>query len=383
MYEGFQTELRDIYERRVPEGQILEGEEEYINEIMQKRQSGTSVQTRPILEDRKLKVLIVGGSGYVGQYICRDLPVILGDKYDIYATFTKSNVFETHRHIFPGLKEAFHIDLSGDHQPMIELVTKLEPDFIINTSAMSAVPDCQANPDAAFSINNPSDWARAATKCIRFIHFSTDMVYHGDSGPYSETDDAIPIETMTYGVSKRNGEVELLKEVEATIVRSALVIGPPPVSGTGRGSTLEWMRKAIAGATKEKPARFFSNEMRSPVLVNDIVVLMALFIAQDTHGTDIPKRVIVNMGGASHCSRYEIGIGLAKRMNCSLDAVEPSLQEPIMGGIERPRDIRMTIDRLTNLVRAKMSTIDESLDYIFGIGPSVHKWYNPVDIVKK
>jgi dTDP-4-dehydrorhamnose reductase len=192
------------------------------------------------------------------------------------------------------------------------------------------------------------------------------MVYHGSNGPYSEEDESSPVPTMVYGVSKKRGEENLLSQTRATVVRSALVIGRPPVSGKGRGSTLEWMKGAIEKATAESPAKFFSNELRSPVLVDDIVRVIATIIQKNS---ELEAPLVLNMGGASFASRYDLGAGLAKRMNLGMERIQASLQEPISGGIERPRDIRMKIDKLRKTLGIEMCTLDESLDFIFGIAP--------------
>jgi dTDP-4-dehydrorhamnose reductase len=233
---------------------------------------------------------------------------------------------------------------------------------------MSAVPDCQSNPEKAFRVNDPSDIAKVAMEngCKRFVHFSTDMVYRGSQGPYSEDDEASPVPTMTYGLSKRKGEENLLAASPAIILRSALVIGRPPVGGVGRGSTLEWMKASLAKATPENPVGFFSNEMRSPVLVDDIVRVVAAVIKG--HET-LPGSLVLNMGGDTGCSRLDIGRGLAVRMGIPEDRIKATLQEPIMGGIERPRDIRMTNDKLKRLLKIEICGLDESLDFIFGLKP--------------
>jgi dTDP-4-dehydrorhamnose reductase len=88
--------------------------------------------------------------------------------------------------VFPRISEAFRIDLSSDHDSAISLVQTLRPDFIVNPAAISAVPSCQSNLDAARRVNDPSDIAQAAVSCgcSRFIHFWTDIVYRGSHGEY-------------------------------------------------------------------------------------------------------------------------------------------------------------------------------------------------------
>ena len=325
-------------------------------------------------------ILIIGGSGYVGQHLCRDLPKLLNGKgFDFYATYNTSNVFEEHPSIFPSIKKSFKIQLENGYSEIINLIRMLKPIFIVNPSAMSAVPQCQNNPDSAYKVNDPSEWAAISISecnCKRFIHFSTDMVYDGNHAPYSETDPANPVSTMVYGLSKREGEQSLLSNSSVAnkiaILRSALVIGKPPVCGSGRGSTLEWMISALKNATPESPASFFSNEYRSPVLADDIVRVISRIIELDSSDSKenlIPYPFIANMGGDTDCSRLDIGEGLRVRLNVKKECLKSSLQQPLQGGIERPRDIRMNNKRLKDTLKIEMCTLDQSLDFIFGLHP--------------
>ena len=315
------------------------------------------------------RVLVVGGSGYVGQYICRDLPKILGDSFEFYATFHSNNVFQEKPDLFPFIKDAFKIQLDDSYNEIIELIQKLKPTFIVNPSAMSAVALCQEKSEQAYKVNDPSEWAKVAKEngCKRFIHFSTDMVYDGKQGPYSEKNESNPVQTMVYGLSKKKGEVNLVeKDPSCVILRSALVIGKPSVTGNSRGSTLEWMINALKNAKPEAPAKFFSNELRTPVLVDDIVRVIAKVIQLNDK---IPRPFVANMGGDSECSRFDIGNGLRVRLGIPDNCLGSSLQQPLQGGIERPRDIRMDSTLLKTTLDIKMCTLDQSLDFIFGLKP--------------
>jgi len=314
------------------------------------------------------RVLIVGGSGYVGQYICRDLPIYLGDRYEFYATYCNTNVFNEHKELFPKIKQSYKTDFETGEKEIFEAIDRVKPTFVINPSAMSAVVQCQNNPDAAFRVNDPSWWASHAmlNGCKRFIHISTDMVYKGDNPPYSEDSISEPLKSMIYGVSKKKGEDNLLKTIPATILRSALVIGRPSVSGSGRGSCLDWVISSLNKSSPENQCKFFDNEERSPLLVDDMVRVIAGII---TSHDRLESPLLLNVGGETQCSRYDIGNAVAQRLGIPSTHYIPSKQEPIAAGIERPLHIQMSIEKLKQKLGIQMCTLDQSMDFIFSLKP--------------
>lgn len=88
------------------------------------------------------------------------------------------------------------------------LIESHEPDAIINAAAYTAVDAAESDEDAAMLVNAtaPGILAHAAGD-IPFIHFSTDYVFDGTTGPYTETAPCNPINR--YGESKRRGEEQV------------------------------------------------------------------------------------------------------------------------------------------------------------------------------
>ena len=313
-----------------------------------------------------MKLLIIGGSGYVGQYLCKYLNNIIGNDFEIYSTYNNTNIFNDFSHLFPNVKKSFKIDFLSNNCEIFNLLKDLKPDFIINTSAMSAVLQCQENPENAFKINDPSWWAKESilNGCKRFIHFSTDMVYRGNNAPYKEDDESNPIPSMIYGLSKKKGEENLLNKIPVTILRSALVIGPPSITGKGRGSCLDWIKNSLEKSSPENPVKFFDNEERSPLLVYDMVKVCGEIILKHN---DIPNSLILNVGGDSDSSRYEIGKSFAERLGISNNNYIAIHQEPLSGGVERPLHLQMSNLKLKNILNINMCTLEQSMDIIFNL----------------
>ncbi|MEM7083789.1 MAG: dTDP-4-dehydrorhamnose reductase [Pseudomonadota bacterium] len=107
-------------------------------------------------------------------------------------------------------------DYCGDlNQPqkLIETVSKMMPDVVVNAAAYTAVDKAESEQEQARALNTiaPATLAKASADCgALFVHYSTDYVFDGSgSAAWKETDSAAPLNV--YGLSKWQGE-ELVRE---------------------------------------------------------------------------------------------------------------------------------------------------------------------------
>lgn len=97
-----------------------------------------------------------------------------------------------------------------DEQAVMNYISRVKPDYIINCAAYTAVDKAEENYDLADKINGdgPTYLARAAKKVgTKLVHISTDYVFGGDldvSKDYSEDDEKSPV--TAYGKTKLHGE---------------------------------------------------------------------------------------------------------------------------------------------------------------------------------
>ncbi|SVB63336.1 uncharacterized protein METZ01_LOCUS216190, partial [marine metagenome] len=112
-----------------------------------------------------MKVLVLGASGLLGSSICKQL-----EKKDIQII---SHGFKSH-------KVNLNYNLL-DKKQLEKLLTENNPDVVINLIALSDVDLCQNNPRLALDLNaNLVKNIEAILKKTksRFLHISTDHVYH-------------------------------------------------------------------------------------------------------------------------------------------------------------------------------------------------------------
>ncbi|WP_394128943.1 dTDP-4-dehydrorhamnose reductase [Shewanella maritima] len=114
-----------------------------------------------------------------------------------------------------------------DETAVINTIAELNPDYVINAAAYTAVDKAEQEQELAFAVNGTSSgYIASACKLhnAKLVHISTDFVFDGTkTSPYTAEDTPNPINV--YGASKLAGE-ELVAEIlaeQAVIIRTAWV----------------------------------------------------------------------------------------------------------------------------------------------------------------
>ena len=121
------------------------------------------------------------------------------------------------------------IDITSSEQ-VLELVSTIRPDLVVNAAAYTAVDKAEEDEAAAYSVNKDGAANIAAAlkeqESGRLIHISTDYVFSGQGDrPYTEEDPTEPL--GVYGSSKLAGDEEVLKILgnRALVVRTSSLHG--------------------------------------------------------------------------------------------------------------------------------------------------------------
>lgn len=91
---------------------------------------------------------------------------------------------------------------------VVERISEVRPDYVINAAAFTDVDRCESDPDLAYRVNGLGA-RNIAIACEEagcpVVQISTDYVFDGEkNGPYNEWDDTNPVNQ--YGLSKLMGE---------------------------------------------------------------------------------------------------------------------------------------------------------------------------------
>ncbi len=151
-----------------------------------------------------MKILIIGATGMLGNAMIR----LLSEKVDWQVFGTVRS--ESAKRIFKadiGERLIFNVDVE-QHDSLIKVITKIRPDVVINCVGLIKQLANAEDPLQAIPINSmlPHRLARLCELAgARLVHMSTDCVFSGERGNYSETDPSDARDL--YGKSKYLGEV--------------------------------------------------------------------------------------------------------------------------------------------------------------------------------
>ena len=104
------------------------------------------------------------------------------------------------------------------------VVARVRPDVVVHTAALTDVDACEGDPALAHAVNAhaPGVLARAAAEAgARLVHVSTDAVFDGQRGGYTEADPTSPVNV--YARTKLDGERAVLAaSPDHLVVRTTL-----------------------------------------------------------------------------------------------------------------------------------------------------------------
>ncbi len=220
------------------------------------------------------------------------------------------------------------------------------PALVIHCAALSRTPECEARPALARRINVDATAALADLAAdARLVLFSTDLVFDGRQGNYTE--DAAPNPLSVYGATKAEAEQVALAHPQALVIRTSLNGG---TSLTGDRAFNEQLRRAWQAG---RSVRLFTDEYRSPIHAS--VTARAAWELALGNVTGL-----YHVAGAERLSRWEIGRRIADRWPELRPQIEAgSLRD--YPGPSRPPDTSLCCTRAQALLTFRLPGLTEWL----------------------
>jgi dTDP-4-dehydrorhamnose reductase len=264
-----------------------------------------------------MKIIITGSNGLVGQKISSLLA--LETDYEVLMVSIEKENYQT------GLRFTYQqLDLANRKETK-EIILSFKPNVIINTVAFTNVDECENQREYAWRLN--VDVVKNLIICakvydIKIIHFSSDYIFDGKNGPYSE--DSIPNPISYYGKTKLASENALRESgIKYCIIRTMVLYGYAKIV---RENFVLWIIKSL---NNNQSINVVTDQTGNPTLVDDIGYGIIKIIKGNRTG-------IYNMCGSQLMSRYDFAKKVAEVFSLNTNLIKPVSSDYINQSANRP-----------------------------------------------
>ena len=284
-------------------------------------------------------ILITGASGQLGNSVLNQLC----GKYKFLATDINTNKFNT-------LNIPFSILDITDFEQIKSILTDFNPDVIINLAAFTDVDECELNPDKAHLLNTKSVEMLSANFNGQFIQISTDYVFDGYNGPYSEDDDTNPL--SVYGKTKLETE-NILQErrINWCILRTNVLFD---YYINTESSFIKWV---IDSLKSNKSISVVDDQWNNPTWTQNLAEIIELVINKNVEG-------IYNYGGADYLNRFEFAQVIADIFNLDITHISPISTNSLSQAAPRPLKGGLKTEKIEQELNIQCVDLETSLSMI-------------------
>ena len=249
-----------------------------------------------------MKILVIGSSGLLGSAFKRR-------KKDCVYVF----------------KDHSNLEISDRNQILKEL-NSLLPDVVINCTAYLGVEPCGADPMNAFAVNSKAvkDLAEICSHLnICLVHFSTDAVFDGNKGDYTEDD--LPNPLNMYGMTKHVGDLFV-----QNICRKYYILRIPILFGMRENQGkifIEKMHGLFKSGNKE--LRIADDVVSCPTFSDDVADrVLDLIESKESFG-------LYHLKNEGRASLYEFARVFFQQLEVSIDIKRAKARDFAAGEIEK------------------------------------------------
>ena len=289
------------------------------------------------------KILVTGSNGLLGQKLT-DLLITQSD-FELTATSKGDNKHP--------IKEGYtYIDLDVcDKESVVSVFKKYRPTVVIHTAAMTNVDACEMNQPLCRTLN--VDVVDNLIECCKenhsqLIHLSTDFIFDGENGPYTEVDKPNPL--SFYGKTKLEAE-ELLKASSChwVILRTIIVYGA--AKELSRANVVTWAKKTLE---KGEQIQVVNDQWRMPTLAEDLAMCCLLIVRKEAQG-------IYNSSGREMMSIYELVKQVADFWGLDKSLIIPIASKNLAQMAKRPKRTGFILDKAIHDLGYKPHSFKEGL----------------------
>ena len=285
----------------------------------------------------KLKILIVGGNGFVGSSLSR-------------ALVKNHQVFSTYHRSYTPIKGVYHLAIPQltEKDRCDRFINSIEPDVVIYALGSNSEPEAEKDPKFAQSIHSTwithlihsTDMSKA-----KFVYLSSDCVFSGIDGNFGESDSAVPFSQL--GKAKAGAEnMVKSRSLNHLIIRCA------PLLGRGTLDHPSWLDRIRERVIHESKVKISSRNVHNPVNISFLVEVLEKALELDL------KNKILHVAGLTRVNSFELAQQFIQAIGLPADKIECSDSN----AIANPIDYSLNFTETLNLIEAKPLLLKQSFD---------------------
>ena len=288
-------------------------------------------------------ILVTGSNGLLGQKLV-ELLTQQSDK-KVIATARGEN-----RLPFKEGYDYFSMDITKPEE-VASVIQKTIPDVIIHGAAMTNVDQCEFEKETCWAQNVKAVeyMVEACRKHDIFLcHVSTDFIFDGAAGPYTEEGEANPL--SFYGWSKYAAEkVVQHSGIRWAIARTVLVYGI--AFDMSRSNIILWVKKSLE---EGKNIKVVTDQWRTPTLAEDLAMGCFLIADKEAEG-------VFNISGKDLLTPYEMAMMTADYFGLDKGLIAEADSSNFTQPAKRPARTGFVLDKSNEILGYNPHTFKEGI----------------------
>ena len=294
-----------------------------------------------------MKLLITGSNGLLGQKLvdyclAKNIEFIPTSKGENRNSKCPSDLYRS-------------MDIT-DRDEVLEIISDVIPTHVIHTAAMTNVDQCELKPEACELINVTATkyLVEACNKVnAHFQLLSTDFVFDGEKGNYSEDDEMNPL--SAYAKSKVDAEAIVTNESRTanSIVRTIIVYGN--AENLSKSNIIAWAKSALE---KGDPLTIVDDQFRAPTWAEDLAAGCMGVLEHNQTG-------VFHVSGPETMSIFELVLRIGKHFGMATNQVSKISSSTLNQAAKRPPKTGFDLSKAYQQIDYKPHTLEETLSILY------------------
>jgi len=281
-----------------------------------------------------MKALVIGASGQVGSHLVQELTKLGRDFFATHYRYPRHNTSK--------------LDITN-YTEVSSFIEENKPDIIYLPAASPNVDHCEIYPNQTYPINvtGVAHVVKAANVVgAKVVYFSSDYIFDGKSGPYSEEVAVNPI--CEYGRQKVYAEHYLTTFCkEYLIIRTTVVYGWEDQKKNFIIRLLNSLRENIS-------IQVPIDQIGSPTYAPNLASACVFLAEHEASG-------IYHVTGTELISRYEFALEAARVFGLQEKLIQPTSTESLAQTARRPLNLGLIVNKAANLLPFSLVGYKEGL----------------------